>query len=152
MTRIVAPYLKLLTDATMVGAFDEMLKACLIEGEADLYRLATIILRPQATELGLPPEPDRAAGAKAQQEHDQLILYWLEDNSCLAEVGELVLQQIERNKLGEALGKLWQPAVLGVGLLKMLNSLPAHLRSVLQLSLTDSAAGTESGPPSESGT
>jgi hypothetical protein len=151
MLRIIAPYLRVLTDAAMVGAFEDVLAACLIEAEVDLWKLVVIILRPQVESLpDLPEAPELPAG-KAYTPEQRLcaqIGEWVDENAHFDEMAELVKAQIVKNKLGSSLGKLWAPGVLGVGLLKLLNTLPSHITQALQLQSTASASATASSRPS----
>jgi hypothetical protein len=150
MVRIIAPYLRTLTDAAMVGAFDNVLAACLIEAEVDLWRLVVIILRPQVEALGVLPEAPELPEGRFYTSEQQLcaqIGEWVNEHAHFDEMAELAKRQVVKNKLGESLGKLWAPGVLGVGLLKLLNTLPSHITQALQLKSTPSASATASSPP-----
>ena len=135
MLRMLAPYQKMLIDAVGIGALEETIGALLVEATHDLERLAVMILRGQMEKLGIPPvttsvttptgladlDPDEIEEAKLQA-----IRTWLRKRARFAELSELVLVQIKRNKLGESLGKLWAPGALHIKALRILNTLESR--------------------------
>lgn len=135
---IIAPYLRLLIDAAAVSQFEEVLQSLLIEARHDLHKLAVLILVHHWKH-----EPAFAAD---EQTSADKVSAWLRDNAHFAELAELVLAQVQKNKVADSLGKLWSPAVLGVRILRILNSLPSQLRAALPSSLQASASNTESTP------
>lgn len=131
MLDIIAPYLRLLVDAAAVEQFEGVLGALLIEARHDLNALAIMILSHQWKKE---PEFQPDAGEHPQTTA-QKIDAWLAENAHFSEIAELVLAQVKRNKVADSLGKLWAPNVLGVKILRVLNTLPSHLQQHLQSSL-----------------
>jgi hypothetical protein len=135
MLRALAPYQKMLIDAAAIGALDETIGALLVEATYDLERLAVMVLRGQMEKLGIPPvdttknTPTGLADLLPEEIEEarlQAIRQWLRTRARFAEIAELVLAQIKRNKLGESLGKLWAPGVLHIKALQILNTLQSR--------------------------
>lgn len=139
MLDIIAPYLRLLVDSAAVETFEETLAAALVEGRHELNRLAVIILAHHwKDETAFHDEAGKVdAGA---------INTYLAENAHFHQIADLVLAQVQKNRLADSLGKLWSPGALTVKVLRMINSLPSQLRLALQSSSQASPASTGSTP------
>lgn len=137
MLDCIAPYLRLLVDATAVSQFDEMLQALLVEARHDLNKLAVIILANQWK-----AEPGFLADEVGTTE--QKVNAWLAENAYFQQIADLVLAQVRKNKVADSLGKLWLPNVLHVRMLKVLDTLPSQLRQALQSKSPESLSALES--------
>lgn len=146
MLNIIAPYCRVLIDGASVGAFEEVLSSLLAEAETDLTRLAIIILSAQAETIGIDLGEFRDKESK-EKALAVAIESWIDENARFEEICELVKRQIVKNKLADSLGKLWAPGVLAIKTLKIIDSLPLHLKSLLESNSIQSVSGTASNTP-----
>ena len=130
MLDIIAPYVRMLVDSAAVEQFEDMLTALLVGARHDLNKLAVMILSYQwKNDPAFQPE-----SGEHPRTTEQKVDLWLAENAHFCEITDLVLTQVKKNRVADSLGKLWAPNVLGVRILRVLNSLPSHLRQLLQSS------------------
>lgn len=144
MLRIISTYLRILLDAAIdAEALEEVIGALLVAATADLENVAVIILRHHLkNDPAFAPRP--ADGDTPAVTTDDLIREWLGEEAHFDQLVTLIRAQIAKNKLGDSLGKLWQPAVLGVRTLKVLGTLRSLNMPSSASSSTDSPTDTAS--------
>ncbi|MNS28120.1 hypothetical protein D3C72_600860 [compost metagenome] len=113
MVRIVAPYLRFLMRAWAAGdpVFTEAMVAAVMESETDLTKLAVLILghhlKDDPTFAPTPAKVEAGQVLEPAVSREEKVESWLNEQAHLAELIELVVLQLAKNKLADSLGKLW---------------------------------------------